>query len=68
MTFEAMMAEWYQDGKALLPGMHPDDDNPPAEGDDCLLMRTSAVFHTGLAELLRLCAPLGGYRQNYRNR
>lgn len=32
---EAMMAEWYQDGKGIITGyVFSDDDNPPAEGDD----------------------------------
>ncbi len=45
---EAMMAEWYQDGKGIITGyVFSDDDNPPAEGDDHGLRSSavSAVFH-----------------------
>ncbi len=45
---EAMMAEWYQDGKGIITGyIFSDDDNPPAEGDDHGLRSSavSAVFH-----------------------
>lgn len=40
---EAMMAEWYQDGKGIITGYEfTDPDNPPAEGD-VHGMRSSAV-------------------------
>ncbi len=45
---EAMMAEWYQDGKGIITGYaFSGDDNPPAEGDDHGLRSSavSAVFH-----------------------
>ncbi|EMC5621863.1 packaged DNA stabilization gp4 family protein [Salmonella enterica] len=45
---EAMMAEWYQDGKGIIAGyVFSDDENPPAEGDDHGLRSSavSAVFH-----------------------
>ncbi|MGS7388642.1 packaged DNA stabilization gp4 family protein [Klebsiella pneumoniae] len=45
---EAMMAEWYQDGKGIITGyVFADPDNPPAEGDAHGMQASSvsAVFH-----------------------
>ncbi|WP_411900201.1 packaged DNA stabilization gp4 family protein, partial [Salmonella enterica] len=40
---EAIMAEWYQDGKCIVTGsVFPFDDNPPSEGDD--LVPTSSTL------------------------